>query len=114
HASGQPWIAVPNNCGLTIYRLTTDASGVSRLQQVWRDQAARPTTPVYANGVLYAVESGALRAWDATSGKRLWGSDQGGAGGSIGGIHWQSPILVDGALYISDEDGALTCYGLKP
>jgi outer membrane protein assembly factor BamB len=112
-ASGQPWLAVPFTCGLTIYRLATDASGVSRLQQVWRDSTTRPTTPIYAHGVLYTAESGALRAWDATSGQRRWSSDQRGAGGSIGSIHWQSPIVVDGAIYISDEDGALTCYGLK-
>ena len=112
-ASHQPEIAVATSCGLTIYRLATEAGGASRLEQVWHDAAARTTTPVYANGVLYGAESGALRAWDAATGQRLWGSDQSGANGSIGGIHWQSPIVVDGAVYISDENGALTCYGLK-
>ncbi len=111
-ASHQPWIAVSNSCGLAVYRLVTSADGVSRLEQVWSD-GGRITTPVYANGVLYGAESGVLRAWDAASGKRLWGSDQRGANGSIGGIHWESPIAVDGAVYISDENGALTCYGLK-
>ncbi len=112
-ASRQPWIAVSNTCGLIVYRLATSADGVSRLERVWRDTAARITTPVYANGALYGAESGALRVWDATTGRRPWSSDQSGAGGSIGGIHWESPIVVDGAVYISDENGALTCYGLK-
>ncbi|HEU0027931.1 MAG TPA: PQQ-binding-like beta-propeller repeat protein [Ktedonobacterales bacterium] len=112
-ASHQPWVAVSNTCGLTVYRLMTGADGVSRLEQVWRDTEARTTSPVVANGVLYGAESGALRAWNAATGRRLWGSDQGGAGGSIGGIHWESPIVVGGALYISDENAALTCYGLK-
>jgi outer membrane protein assembly factor BamB len=111
--SHQPWIAVSNTCDLTVYRLATGADGVSRLERVWRDTMARITTPVMANGVLYGAESGALRAWDAATGKHLWSSDQSGAGGSIGGIHWESPIIVDGAVYISDENGALTCYGLK-
>lgn len=113
HASGQPWIAISNSCGLATYRLVTSASGVSRLQQVWGDSAARVTSLVYANGALYGAESGAVRAWDASDGARLWGSDTASAGGSIGGIHWESPIVVGGALYISDENGALTCYGLK-
>ncbi len=112
-SSHQPWIAVASACDLTIYRLATGTDGVSRLERVWRDTAARITTPVYANGALYGAESGALRVWDAASGRRLWGSDQRSANGSIGGIHWQSPIVVDGAVYISDENGALTCYGLK-
>ena len=110
---GQPWIAVSNTCDLIVYQLTTDANGASRLVQVWSDQQARVTTPIYANGMLYAAGSGALQAWNATTGQRVWSSDQSGAGGTIGGIHWQSPIVVDGALYISDENGALTCYGLK-
>lgn len=111
-ATHQPWIAVASACGLIIYRLATGADGVSRLEPVWRD-TPQLTTPVYANGALYGVESGALRVWDATSGRRLWGSDQRSANGSIGEIHWESPIVVDGAVYISDENGALTCYGLK-
>lgn len=109
----QPWVAVASVCALTVYRLATSADGASKLEQVWQDTRAQITTPVYANGALYGAESGALRVWNAASGQRVWGSDQGSAGGGIGAIHWESPIVVDGAVYIADESGALTCYGLK-
>jgi hypothetical protein len=49
---------------------------------------------------------------DPSTGRRLWSSDQESAGGSIGGIHWESPMVVNGRLYISDESGAMTAYGL--
>jgi outer membrane protein assembly factor BamB len=113
-ASHQPWVAVTSYCGLKVYRLTTSAQGASQLTKVW--SAAHPagvTTPVYANGLLYGAVSGQLLAWDATNGHALWSSEKGSANGSIGDIHWESPIVVDGAVYISDENGALTCYGLK-
>lgn len=112
--SHQPWVAVTSQCGIDVFRLTTSAQGASRLTQAW--SVAHPagvTTPIYANGVLYGATSNQLLAWNATNGRQLWSSDQGSANGSIGGIHWESPIVVNGAVYISDENGALTCYGLK-
>ena len=30
---------------------------------------------------------------------------------TIGAIHWESPIVVNGVLYITDESGQLTAYG---
>jgi hypothetical protein len=36
-----------------------------------------------------------------------------GAAGNIGSIHWQSPIVVNGWVYCSDESGNLTAYSLK-
>ncbi|MFI5277587.1 MAG: PQQ-binding-like beta-propeller repeat protein, partial [Ktedonobacterales bacterium] len=63
--------------------------------------------------MLFAAGSGALRAFDPTTGHVLWSSDQASANGSIGSIHWESPIVVGGAVYIADENGAITCYGLR-
>jgi outer membrane protein assembly factor BamB len=111
----QPWVAVTSRCGVHVYALSTNAQGVSQLASVW--SMARPsgaTTPVYANGVLYGATTNQLLAWNATNGHQLWSSEQSGVSGSIGAIHWESPIVVNGAIYISDENGALTCYGLKP
>jgi hypothetical protein len=42
----------------------------------------------------------------------VWSSSQRSAGGSIGGVHWESPIVVKGWLYMSDESGNLTAYSL--
>jgi hypothetical protein len=42
----------------------------------------------------------------------LWSSQQSAAGGTIGDIHWESPIAVDGRVYVSDESAHLTAYRL--
>lgn len=110
-ASGAVFVFVAAQCGFTAYRLDTDASGVSRLRQVWTADL-RATTPILAGGVLFAETSGAIVALDPSTGHTLWTSDQASADGSIGGIHWQSPIVAGGRLYCADESGHLTAYGL--
>jgi outer membrane protein assembly factor BamB len=62
--------------------------------------------------MLFAAGSGALRVYDPTTGQTLWTSEQASANGSIGAIHWESPIVVDGAVYITDENATIICYGL--
>jgi outer membrane protein assembly factor BamB len=66
---------------------------------------------VLAGGVLFVAASGAVRALDPHSGRQLWSSADAGTGGSIGNVHWQSPIVIGGRLYCSDQDGNLTAYG---
>ncbi len=34
------------------------------------------------------------------------------AGGSIGYTHWENPIVVNGRLYCTDEDGEVVAYSL--
>lgn len=111
-ADGAIWLFVASGCGLRAFQARTDASGATRLAQVWGNGDA-VTSPVIAGGVLFAAGSGALRAFDPTTGHTLWSSDQTSANGSIGSIHWESPIVVGGAVYIADENGAITCYGLR-
>ncbi|MDE3230669.1 MAG: hypothetical protein KGO05_12390, partial [Chloroflexota bacterium] len=111
-ATGRIWVIVSSVCGMRAYQVKTDASGVTRLALVWQNGDAM-TTPVIAGGALFAAGSGALRAYDPPSGRTLWSSDQSSANGTISGIHWESPIVVGGAVYISDENATLTCYGLK-
>lgn len=110
-SNGPIWIIVAATCGLRAYQAATDASGATRLVQVWASDAVT-TTPILAGGVLYAATSGAVLAINPRDGHQLWSSDQDSAGGSIGGIHWESPIVADGHLYCPDEDGHLTAYAL--
>jgi outer membrane protein assembly factor BamB len=110
-ATGHVWVIVTSACGMRAYQVQTNASGVTRLAQAWATGDTL-TSPVIAGGMLFAAGSGALRAFDPTTGRPLWSSDQASAGGSIGAIHWESPIVVDGAIYITDENAAITCYGL--
>lgn len=110
--TGSVWVFVASGCGLRAFQVVTDAGGVTRLTPGWSN-GEQVTSPVIAGGVLFAAGSGALRAYDPTTGRMLWSSAQASANGSIGDIHWQSPIAVDGAVYISDENATITCYGLK-
>jgi outer membrane protein assembly factor BamB len=54
-----------------------------------------------------------LVALNAVNGKELWSSALTSAHGNIGSIHWQSPIVVNGSVYCSDESGNLTAYSLR-
>jgi len=61
-------------------------------------------SPLVANGALYCASNGHIRALDPVSGALLW-QDTG-----IGSVHWSSPVVVNGVLYISDKSRALTAY----
>ncbi|HUI31281.1 MAG TPA: PQQ-binding-like beta-propeller repeat protein [Candidatus Acidoferrales bacterium] len=99
------WIFVGTYFGLAAYRLQVDAEGTPGLKLVWK-QSDGSSSPIIANGVLYCAVSGSIRAIDPVSGKILWRDEH------LGKIHWESPIVDNGVLYITDESGHLTAYGL--
>jgi outer membrane protein assembly factor BamB len=94
---------VANDNGVSCLRLTVDSSGTPHLARVWQTGLGA-TSPVEAGGVLYYAGSGGILAVNASTGRRLWQDT------SIGGIHWESPIVDNGVLYITDESGSLTAY----
>ena len=49
---------------------------------------------------------GVAAARNPVSGALLWSSSQ------IGGIHWASPIVANGMLYIADQGGNLNAFAL--
>lgn len=110
-ASGAIWLLVTNGCGTGGYQVVTASNGATTLQQKWAIRQGA-TSPVVAGGVLFAAAGGNLFALDPRNGHQLWSSTAASAGGSIGGIHWESPIVVGGRLYCMDENGRLTAYGL--
>ena len=110
-ATGQVWVFVADGCKLGAFKVVTDNTGVTQLQASWT-LSLNGTSPLVVNGVLYIATSGTLWALNPISGATEWSSTQSGAGGSIGGIHWESPIVVDAKVYCSDENGNLTAYGL--
>ncbi len=89
---------------------------MSRLAAGWSTHLSsgtpEGTSPIIVNGVVFVASSGAIEAFDARTGHALWSSANGAGGGSIGDIHWQSPIAVNRAVYCSDQDGHLTAYAL--
>ncbi len=108
---GRVWVIVAGTCGMAAYRVSTDAAGTTTLRLAWKTDD-ETTTPVVAGGVLFGAANGSVLALDPRTGRRAWSSEQDGAGGSIGAIHWESPIVVNGRLYVSDESGAMSAYGL--
>jgi hypothetical protein len=105
------WVFVGGMAGLAGYQVVTDGNGVTRLQQAWSNGDIG-TTPVLAGGVLVQQENQAVLALDPHTGRTLWSSAQPSVGGTTGGIHWQSAIVVNGRVYAADEDAALTVFGL--
>ncbi|MDA8163699.1 MAG: PQQ-binding-like beta-propeller repeat protein, partial [Desulfobacteraceae bacterium] len=97
------WVFIANDRGISGLRLVNE-NGLPALETEWK----RPhggTSPLVANGVLFYAGSGGIRALDPETGKQLWGE-------RIGSIHWQSPIVADGVLYVPDEDGTLTAFSI--
>ena len=104
------WTFVGNGSGLSALQLGLDANNRPKLSMRW-SKSGSATSPIIANNVLYSAGSCAsgtcVTARNPLSGNTLWTSP------AIGGVHWQSPILVDGALYITDSNGALWKFGLN-
>ncbi len=103
--SGTTWIFVGTNCGFMAYKLTTDEGGYSRLQLAYQNDTDG-SSPLLANDVLYLQGQHAIRAIDPTTGKILWQDNQ------IGSLHWQSPLVINGHLYVIDNDGNFMAYSL--
>ena len=101
-ADGSTWAFVANSGHMVAYRL--NVSGTPTLSKLWQSTNGG-TSPVIANGVLYYAASNIVRALDPTTGALLWSV-------SIGAIKWQSPIVVDGRLYITDNSAQLWSFPL--
>jgi outer membrane protein assembly factor BamB len=100
---------VADDCALGAYTLLTNPGRQSRLVLRWLDSPGG-SSPVVANGVLYLARGRAVQARDPLGGRALWSSDQ--AGGAIAPTHWNSPIVVDGRVFIGDGSGNLIAFGL--
>ncbi len=98
------WVFVTDYSGTSGLRLTVNASGDPSLVQQW--SSAGGTSPLVANDVVLIAQSGMISAYKATDGTLLWSDTQ------VGPIHWESPVVVNGVVYITDQSGKLTAYSL--
>jgi hypothetical protein len=105
------WIFVANDCGFSAFRVITGSDGASRLALAYKNDTGG-SSPLIANNILFLQTSGEIRAIVPTTGAVLWSSTQGSAGGSSGTMHWQSPIVVNGCVYATDEEQHMLAYGL--
>jgi len=99
------WVFVVTSQGLAALKLQLGTGGAPYLATQWT-LAYGGTSPVIANNVLYYVGGGLLRALDSRTGNLLWSSPT----GQLGSIHWQSPIVFHGSVYVTDENAHLTAY----
>jgi outer membrane protein assembly factor BamB len=100
------WAFIASASGISGLKLVVDGSGTPQLESQWTEPAGG-TSPVIANGVLFYASYGGISALDPLTGNPVWGDAQ------VASFHWQSPIVANGVLYITDGDGRLTAYSVK-
>jgi len=103
-ADTSTWVFVSDTNGLAAFQLTINLAGDPSLALKWVSSGG--TSPMVANGMVFIAHSGKISALQATDGSLLWSST------NIGTIHWESPIVVQGVLYITDQSGRMTAYAL--
>jgi hypothetical protein len=103
-ADNSTWAFVSNGAGMAGLQLVLDGAGNPSLQTRWT--AGPGTSPLLANGVLYVATNGLISALNPVTGSLLWSSSQ------VGGIHWQSPVVANGVVYLEDQNGNLTAFSL--
>jgi hypothetical protein len=62
--------------------------------------------------VLFVAGQNAVVARDPRTSQVLWNTNQASAGSGIGTVHWQTPIVVNGCLYMADEAARVSAYCL--
>lgn len=87
-------------------------ANVAQMQRLWAVELpdVADSSPILLHGLIFPDgkrRDGRLLARDAATGHTLWSTTQG-----IGLMHWESPIVVGGALYVGDENGIFMAYGL--
>jgi len=96
---GSSWVYVASyNNGFAAYKTLLDNDGKPSLAQQWT--AASGTSPVVANGTIYYMSGNHLLALDAVSGASVISAGTAWPMTSFSSQHWQSPILVNGRLYL--------------
>jgi hypothetical protein len=104
---GNVWVFVANDNGISGLEMTVDGSGNPSLSSQWSNGSGG-TSPVVANGMVFYVGGGGVKALDPTTGTQLFGDT------SPGGIHWEAPIVIQGRLYVTDENSQLWAYEPNP
>jgi PQQ-like domain len=96
-ADGSTWVFVGNGAGLAALQVGVAKGGAPSLTSKWTTTGVGGSSPLLANGILYWATGNRMRAINPRTGALLW-SDA-----TFGGVHWESPIVVQGRLYATDE-----------
>jgi hypothetical protein len=106
-ADNSPWVFVANDSGTSALKVVVDGSGTPRLSTQWTTTTTS-TTPIVANGVLYLAKGTRVGAYNPTTGANVWQDT------TLGALHWQSPLVDNGFLYMEDANGHLNAYAPAP
>jgi FG-GAP-like repeat/PQQ-like domain len=99
------WVYVSTGSGVAGLRVNVDGSGNPSLASQWTTPG-NAASPLLAHNVLYYAGSNGLHALDPVTGNPLWSS----TAGQVGDIHWQSPLVFNGMLYVTDQSSHLVAY----
>lgn len=102
------WVFIANGSGISGLKLTIGPVGAPSLVSQWTNSAGG-SSPVIADGILYYAGSNVLHALSPTTGSTLWSDTT-----NVGGIHWESPIVIQGHVYLTDEDSHLIAWVPNP
>lgn len=108
-ADGSTWVFIGNTSGLSGLQLAIDGSGNPSLVEKWQlGSQSAASSPLVANNVLYfhgnVSGNNVLTAYAPTTGAPLWSVTVGG------GVHWQSPVVANGVVYVEDGGGNLNAF----
>jgi len=101
------WVFVVDSAGASAMKLTFPGGAPSLVKQ-WQNGLGG-SSPLVANNVLYFANATTMRALDPKTGTLLWSDAT-----KIAGNHWQSPIVFNARLYVTDEQNHLIAWGLSP
>jgi hypothetical protein len=100
------WLFVATDRGVAAFELVANDAGGPKLVLRWANNLSG-TTPMIVNRVMYLATSHQFTAVRPTTGEVLWQDN------TIGEIHWQSPIIVNDTVYVTDNPGYITAYSLS-
>lgn len=102
-SDGSTWTFVANGSGTSALRLSV-TNGVPALASQWT-KSGGSFSPLVANGILYGAGTGVIRALSPVTGDLLWSDSS-----SVGSIHWESPVVANGRVYLADGARHLTAW----
>lgn len=107
---GSVWIFVVTDSHAVGLKILVN-NGIPEFSLQWQ-VAQGGSSPLVANGVLFyagstSQSSGGIWALNPTTGDLLWSAALPGA------IHWESPIVANGVVYMVDYGSSLTAFSLS-
>jgi outer membrane protein assembly factor BamB len=99
------WIFLGNGNGFSSYNLDTDSNGVSTIRQIYLFRNVTGSSPFMANGMVFLQGATNVYAMVPQTGQVLWSAPS-------NGLHWQSPIVINGWIYWADQNRGVHAWGL--